>query len=272
MIKSQKTIRRKLDQLSPEIPWTHHFNLNGVETITPEQDEKFYKKSTAAKRLGELALTYYQTFSEGLPLSKARILDVASAEGAMSVAFSQAGAKEVVGVEGRKLYIDRGNLALEVLGIKNVRYIQGDVRKLDPEDMGTFDFVINSGILHHLGQDDFFPFLSSMAAITKGTMFLYTHVSTPKGVVDFRLKGPVKASGEFDGYLLQEHKEDATPEERERQVRASLDNTYSFWADEENLIRALKKVGFKFISKVFEPHAFAGYENRNLRVIYIAKK
>lgn len=151
-----------------------------------------------------------------------------------------------------------------------VRIFQGDVRKID-SSLGPFDFTICSGILHHLGQGDFFPFLQSMAALTQGTFFLYTHVSTPDGIGMFRLKGPVKAD-DFEGYLFQEHADNATPQERQQQVRASLDNTLSFWATEESLVSALKKAGFNFVCKIFAPHAFGGYANRNLRVIFICRK
>lgn len=265
-------IRERLASLDSSVPWTHHFEIAGVETITPDIDEKFYKKSIAAKGLGNLALHYHRIFSEGRPLSETRVLDVASAEGGLSVAFAQAGAKEVLGVEGRRIYVDRANFVAEALELSNFSTVLGDVRAISTQTHGQFDFTINSGILHHLGQPDFLPFLQSMADVTRDAMFLYTHVSTPAAVSDFRLKGPVKAAGEYEGYLLQEHPEDASPEEREAQVRASLDNTYSFWATEESLIAALKKVGFKTIVKMFEPHIFGGYVNRNLRVVFLCKK
>jgi hypothetical protein len=269
---SAEEVRTALDKLNPEIPWTHHFELAGVETITAEQDEKFYKKSSAAKNLGKLALVYQRAFSGGRPLSETRVLDVASAEGGLSVEFAEAGAQEVVGIEGRQLYISRAEFVLEALGLKNVSYRLGDVRHISRATHGEFDFTINSGILHHLGQEDFFPFLQAMGEVTRDVMFLYTHVSTPAAVEDFRLKGPVQAAGEFEGYLLQEHAEDASAEQREQQVRASLDNTYSFWATEESLIRALKRVGFGLIAKIMEPHVFGSYVNKNLRVIFVCKK
>ncbi|MFL6722360.1 MAG: class I SAM-dependent methyltransferase [Sphingomonas sp.] len=269
---SAEAVREGLSTLNPEVPWTHHFEIAGVETITPAIDEKFYKKSIAAKGLGNLALHYHRIFSEGRPLSATRVLDVASAEGGLSIAFAQAGAKEVVGVEGRRLYVDRANFVAKALSLSNVSTFLGDVRAISVNDHGKFDFTINSGILHHLGQSDFLPFLQAMADVTTDAMFLYTHVSTPAAVSDFRLKGPVVAAEQFEGYLLQEHAEDATAEEREAQVRASLDNTYSFWATEESLIAALKSVGFRTIVKMFEPHVFGGYVNRNLRVVFLCKK
>jgi 2-polyprenyl-3-methyl-5-hydroxy-6-metoxy-1,4-benzoquinol methylase len=145
--------------------------------------------------------------------------DVASAEGGISVAFAQAGAKEVVGIEGRELYVSRAKFVTEALRVIGVQYELGDVRQISRERHGEFDFTINSGILHHLGQDDFYPFLDAMAQVTRDTMFLYTHVSTPDAVAKFRLRGPVMAAGKFEGFLLQEHAENASREEREEQVK-----------------------------------------------------
>jgi 2-polyprenyl-3-methyl-5-hydroxy-6-metoxy-1,4-benzoquinol methylase len=263
-----EVIKAALANLQPSIPWAHHFNLHGVETITREYNEQFYNKAQAVKILGQLGLIYYKTFSQGLPLSEARVLDVASAEGGLSVEF--AGAKEVIGIEGRQLYVNRANFVKDTLGLPNVRFVQGDVRKIDP-GIGPFDFTICSGILHHLGSNDFFSFLLSMAALTAGTFFLYTHVSAPDAVTKFRLEGPVKADG-FDGFHFREHADHATVKQREELVRASLDNTFSFWATEESLVAALKKAGFNFVCKMFEPHAFGGYANRNIRVIFICRK
>jgi len=269
---SADEVRKALSELDPATPWTHHFELAGVETISPDIDEKFYKKSMAAKNLGRLALVYQQCFSGGKPLSESRILDVASAEGGLSACFIEAGAKEVIGVEGRQLYVERANFIARALDMPNFKVELGDVRHISKATHGEFDFTINSGILHHLGQEDFLPFLRAMGDVTRDVMFLYTHVSTPEAVRDFRLKGPVKVADRYDGYLLQEHAEDATPEEREAQVRASLDNTYSFWATEESLIAALKSVGFGLVAKIMEPHVFGSYINKNLRVIFVCKK
>ncbi|MFN9499534.1 MAG: class I SAM-dependent methyltransferase [Erythrobacteraceae bacterium] len=265
-------IREELGKLDPGTPWTHHFDLCGVETITPDMDEKFYKKSMAAKNLGRLALIYHQCFSGGKALADTRVLDVASAEGGLSACFVEAGAKEVVGVEGRQLYVDRANLVSRALNLTNMKVHLGDVRHINKQTYGEFDFTINSGILHHLGQDDFLPFLQAMGEVTRDVMFLYTHVSTPEAVRDFRLKGPVKVADRFEGYLLQEHAEEASTEERIAQVRASLDNTYSFWATEEALIAALKSVGFGLVAKIMEPHVFGSHLNKSLRVIFICKK
>lgn len=265
-------IRRELEVLSHGIPWAHHLDLNGVETISKEQDEKFYNKAIGLKKFSDLGLKLFRVYSELRDLSKARVLDVASGEGGMSIAFAKAGAAEVLGVEGRPLYVERATFAARVLGVNNVRFMQGDVRKLDPGTLGQFDLVFVSGILHHLGQEDFWSFLNSISKVTKDMLFLYTHVSTADAVKNFRLQGPVTIDHGATGYLYREHADDATAEERVNQVRASLDNTFSFWATEESLLKALSRVGFGLVTKVFYPHPFSNYVDQNLRAVLVAKK
>lgn len=268
----QAAVRQGIASLQEGIPWTHHFDIAGVETTSLARDEKFYKKSMGAKLLGELALQYCRIFSEAKSIEGLRVLDIASAEGGHSIEFAQAGAREVVGVEGRQLYVDRANFVASTLGVPNVRFRLGDVRKMDQAELGQFDVTICFGILHHLGEEDFVPFLARLSELTSDVLMLYTHVSTAEAVADFRLEGPRTVGEGLTGYLLREHADGADQAEREAQVRASLDNTFSFWATEESLVRALKQSGFAFVAKVYEPHIFGGHVNRNLRVILIAKK
>jgi hypothetical protein len=271
-LQDQDQIRAALARLDPATPWTHHFNIQGVETISAATNEKFYKKSIGLKKIGELALQYCRVFSEAGGVKGLRVLDVASAEGGQSIAFARAGAREVVGIEGRRLYVDRANFVTAALGVENAKFSLGDVRKIDVGALGEFDFVICSGILHHLGAEDFLPFLKLMGQLTRDTFFLYTHVSNPDSIRDFGLAGPHEIATGITGYLFREHADGATASEKEQQVRASLDNTFSFWATEESLVRALSASGFRFVAKMFEPHAFGGYRDRNIRVIFVAKK
>jgi hypothetical protein len=265
-------VRQGLAALNDDIPWTHHFDIGGVQTTSAARDEKFYRKSLGAKQLGEHALQYCRVFSNAKSIQGLRVLDIASAEGGHSIEFARAGAREVVGVEGRQLYVDRARFVADALEAPNVRFLLGDVRKMDPAELGQFDVTLCFGILHHLGEQDFLPFLQRLGELTSDVLMLYTHVSTPEAVVDFRLEGPRTVGEGLTGYLLREHADEAGQAEREAQVRASLDNTFSFWATEESLVRALKLSGFGFVAKIFEPHIFGSHVNRNLRVILIAKR
>ena len=264
-------IRSGLATLEPDIPWTHHFDLgHGIETITKD-NEKYYKKSIGLGKLGDLVseLVKHHTINRGL--NGLRVLDVASAEGRHSISMAQQGAS-VVGIEGRELYVRRAQFAAKALGCENVSFLQDDVRSIDKEAAGQFDMVLCSGILHHLDRGSFRSFLSDLSSLTSDTLIIYTHISTPESVKQFGLQGPVRLPGGYEGHLFQEHKKNASKEERQRTVRASLDNTMSFWAKKDSLIRCLSDVGFSAIYDVLKPHIFSNPLNASFRPILIARK
>jgi 2-polyprenyl-3-methyl-5-hydroxy-6-metoxy-1,4-benzoquinol methylase len=146
-------IQQQLLALSPETPWAHLFEFApGIFSVTPE-NAQFFGKATGLKRVGDVLLQIAELQVRGHSLAGKKVLDLACGEGGHSVQFAEKGAI-VLGVEGRKLYVDRARFAAEAMGQTQVKIVQGDVRKLDPA-LGTFDVVVFSGILHHLGIDDF---------------------------------------------------------------------------------------------------------------------
>ena len=82
------------------MPWTHHFEVSGVPTISEKVNEKFFKKAKGLKELGEICVQLANNFSAGNTISGKRVLDIACGEGGHSVQFAQAGASEVIGIEG----------------------------------------------------------------------------------------------------------------------------------------------------------------------------
>lgn len=269
---TSEDVRASLAELDQGIPWAHHFNLCGVDTISAEQNEQFYRKSVGTKKLIELALFYCRMFSQTGDVRDRRVLDVACGEGAYSLAFAEAGAVEVTGVEGRQLAVDRARFVAAALEIPNVRFVQGDARCMVAAGVLPAHITLCVGILHHLGPEDFLPFLQSLGELTEDVLFLYTHVSSVPAIKEFELIGPLKVQAGMTGYLKVDHSAAITRQDMGSHVRSSLDNRYAFWADEEALVRGLKAAGFSTILKAFEPHAFSKQNDRNTRVILIARK
>lgn len=263
-------IKRRLAELSPETPWAHLMEFApGTFSVTPE-NEKFYRKATGLSMVGELLMDIAKMQVSGHSLQGKRVLDLACGEGGHSVQFAREGA-QVTGVEGRQLYVERARFAAEAMGQQSrIEIVQGDVRKL-PADFGTFDITVFSGILHHLGQADFDAMVEELGRVTGDILLIYTHISTDLSVKNHRLQGPVKTDRGREGFLFREHKDNASAKEREEQVRASLDNTFSFWAREESLVDALRSAGFRLILKAVYPHVF-GWEGASYRPILICKK
>lgn len=269
---SPDEIRARMNELTPGIPWAHHFDFGaGIETVTPE-DEKFHAKAIGLKKIGQLIMTVVREELGQRTIDAARVLDIACAEGEHSISLARAGA-EVVGIEGRDLYLERARFAAEVLGVSDrTTFVKGDVREMNPEQLGTFDLVIASGILHHLNVEAFETFLGSVYALTRDIAVIYTHVSTDFARANHRLDGPVESASGYRGYLFREHADDATDQQKMNKVRASLDNPQSFWAEKGELMRALEATGFRTVMQVMKPHVFSRFDQADYRPILICRR
>ncbi len=269
---SEAEIKAGLAKLDPKTPWAHHFDLgHGIETVLPEVGQ-FYRKAIGLKEFGELFPAVLRGYMGGRQSFEGlRCLDLGAAEGIHSIGMAQRGAKEVVGIEGRQLYVDRASFIAKAKGLDNVRFQLGDVRKLPPS-LGQFDFVLCSGLLHHLDRDAFIPFTKSLFDLTGDTLLLYTHVSSEWVDKKFKLKPTDPVAGVYSGSLFQEHAEDSSQAERTKQVRASLDNVYSFWAREDALMQRFVEVGFKSIVKLYEPAFVKTYTERVFRGIWVLRR
>jgi SAM-dependent methyltransferase len=266
---NSEEIKKRLNELSPETPWAHLFEFApGLFSVTPE-NEKFYRKAVGLHKVGELLVQIAESQVHGHSLQGKRLLDLACGEGGHSIQFAKRGAK-VLGVEGRTLYMERATFAAQVLGQSDIEFTHGDVRKLAPQ-LGQFDVIMFSGILHHLAVEDFDGMITELGRLSKDLLLIYTHVGSDLAVKNHRLRGPVRTPAGREGYLFREHSDDASAQQREQKVRASLDNTFSFWAREDHLIDALRTAGFSIVLKVMCPHVFSG-DAASYRPILIAKK
>lgn len=269
---SDAQIQQRLSELKPDIPWANHYVLgSGIETVTADAGH-FYGKAMGLKAFTDLLPGILRKHMGRESFSGLRCLDIGSAEGIHAIFMAEQGAREVIGLEGRRLYVDRSNFVAEAKGLTNVRFVQNDVRTLDAAAFGQFDFVLCSGLLHHLDADAFVHFTQAMADVTGDTLVLYTHTATDWAVDHFQLKESARVAGQYEGFLFREHKDGATPEQKERQVRASLDNTFSFWARESSLVRRLVEVGFKSILKVYEPVFTKTFNEREFRALWVLSK
>lgn len=265
-------ITSRLSELEPGIPWANHYVLgSGIETVTAEAGH-FYGKAMGLKAFTDLLPGILRKHMGIDSFAGLRCLDIGSAEGLHAMFMGEQGAREVIGLEGRQLYVDRSNFIAEAKGLDNVRFLQNDVRTLDPAAFGQFDFVLCSGLLHHLNGEAFVHFTQAMADVTGDTLVLYTHTATDWAVNHFKLTESARVANRYDGFLFREHKDEATPEQRTRQVRASLDNTYSFWARESSLVRRLVEVGYKSILKVYEPVFTQTFNEREFRALWVLSK
>ncbi len=88
--------------------------------------------------------------SQGGSLKGKRVLDIACNSGFWSLQCALLGA-EVVGFDARPELIEQANLLKSIIGLDNVDFRVLDFWDMSPEALdGTFDVVLNLGILYHL--------------------------------------------------------------------------------------------------------------------------
>jgi SAM-dependent methyltransferase len=79
-----------------------------------------------------------------------RVLDIACNSGFWSLQCALLGA-EVVGFDARAELIEQANLVKSIVGLNNVEFKVLDFWDMSPQSLGgTFDIVLNLGILYHL--------------------------------------------------------------------------------------------------------------------------
>ena len=92
----------------------------------------------------------YLLASNGGTLEGLRVLDIACNSGFWSLQCALLGA-QVVGFDARQELIDQANLVKSVVAVDNVDFQVLDFMDMTPEALGgTFDVVLNLGVLYHL--------------------------------------------------------------------------------------------------------------------------
>ncbi|MDI6804241.1 MAG: class I SAM-dependent methyltransferase [Bacteroidota bacterium] len=254
------------EEIQKLLPFTaHRIQIkNGIWTIPEGGDDPYSALSTRV--VIERA---------GRSLAGKRILDLGCLEGGYSAAFSQMGAKEVVGIEVRKANINRCLLVKQCLGLENLHFHQEDVRNVSSDRFGKFNIVFAAGILYHL--DDPYTFLKNISEMTLDFALIDTHIANKTSFghgCSSVLVEKTFESQKFIGREAREYPKGMKNAELEKHVWTSWGNPTSFWLTEESLVKMLGEVGFGYISKVYVPQGYRCGDNckEECRVIIVAKK
>jgi ubiquinone/menaquinone biosynthesis C-methylase UbiE len=182
----------------------------------------------------------------GKPLAEARVLDLACLEGQYGIEFAMHGAT-VLGIEIRESNIVKARYAQQELGLKNIRFIQDDVRNLSRAKFGGFDIVICSGILYHLDIPDVFDFIRRIYEVSDRLTVIDTQIA-------LSARAHVTNAGRtYSGLWYREHEEGADRAKKYADVWASIDNVKSFWFTHPSLCNLVADVGFTSMLRVEEP-------------------
>lgn len=192
-----------------------------------------------------------------------RILDLACLEGLFAIEFARLG-HETVGLEVREQHLAKAEFVRHALGLDLCRFVQGDVRHIPPE-LGSFDVTLCAGILYHLDFPDCVTFLRDIAARTNDLLiidshFAYDHIHTSVLPLSPMLDCEF-IEQTYRGRRIVEHAEHVSDtEKRTTHGWASIDNNFSLWLAEQDVVRILNQSKFELVVRKF-PNA--EYEGQN---------
>ncbi|MBI3447893.1 MAG: class I SAM-dependent methyltransferase [Acidobacteria bacterium] len=183
------------------------------------------------------------------PFEDLRILDLGCGEGVYAIEASLRGA-EVLAVDARTGRMEQGAACAARHGLANVRFVQGDVRNVTRDGVGSFDVVYLLGLLYHLDAPDLFAVLEKVHDLCDGVLVVDTLVSlTAECEVAWRDRT-------YQGRRVREH-EDGDPDDvRRGRALRSIDNTFSLRLTRRSLLSALHDAGFTSVCEghvPFEP-------------------
>jgi len=117
-------------------------------------------------------------------LTGKRVLDVGAWNGAFSFECERRGASEVVAYSLENPEVTGFARLKELLGSR-VKYVQGSVYSLAPEELGAFDLILFFGVLYHLR----YPLLGidRIRTVSRGDVLIETHTVTSR----FLLRSPL---------------------------------------------------------------------------------
>jgi SAM-dependent methyltransferase len=180
----------------------------------------------------------------GKPIGQARVLDLACLEGHYAIEFALHGA-EVMAIEIRDDNIAKARYAKEQLGLDRLTLVQDDVRNISVAKYGRFDVIICAGLIYHLDAPDVFHFTERMAEMC-------TRLTIIESQMSLHDHDCVEHNGnKYFGLWYQEHRPDATPEEKAADNWASIDNVRSFWFTPVSMTNLIAHAGF---TSCFECH------------------
>lgn len=247
--------RRMAEIIERHGKWTaHRVRLHeGVYTTGLEEHHDVHSLRRVAQIVSDNA---------PVPMENLRVLDLGCLEGGYAIEMALNGAR-VVGIEGRAINIEKARFAQDILGLKNIEFIQDDVRNLSRARYGQFDVVLCLGILYHLDFPDVPDFVGRVSEVCGHFSVIDTTVSLFGGV-----------SADWNGHTYRGHRwhefsPETTEEEKARNAWGPIGNITSFALTRPSLFNLLKHVGF---TSVYECHVPSDVGNYRDRLTLLARK
>jgi SAM-dependent methyltransferase len=201
------------------------------------------------------------------------IVDLGCLEGGFTLGFAALGADRAVGIEARKVSVERCELARDLLGLANATFVRGDVKE-ELVRLGRFEVVFAAGILYHVA-DPATLLVEMRRACTELTL-IDTHVARPDvsshGCSE--LVSRTFGGREYRGRMFPEYAADGSDGDVEDMVWAAWGDSAAFWPLEDDLVAMIGDAGFASVEKVdlvAEGRAATWYVDQTNRVVYLAR-
>ena len=181
------------------------------------------------------------------PLDTIKVLDLGSLDGQFSLEFAYHGS-DVIGLEIREDNVAKSNFCKDNLKLKNVQFIQDDVRNISVEKYGKYDVIICSGLLYHLTGYDSIELMPKMYEMTDNILIVDTHIALePKDT------WTTPSGKSYNGKTFTEHTADESDDLKESRILASSGNDDSFWFTRPSLVNLMLDSGFTSVYEAFGP-------------------
>ena len=198
------------------------------------------------------------------------IVDLGCLEGAFATEFARLGALSI-GIEARKISIERCELVRQLTGLTNVRFIHADVKEELPRWEKQIDVVFLAGLLYHV--NDPYSLLKTVYHTAKNAIVIDTHIAHPdtsshncSEVITRTYDGR-----EYKGRLFGEYDPSWSREALEKLLWAAWSDDVAFWPLELDLMRMLKQIGFRVVEKVTPPAGIPWQTDHSNRVLVVCR-
>ena len=218
-----KFIRHRTTWLEQEFakrgPWLTRFTIDG----------KPYGGERCAEEDARIP-PFFDNFPEAHS-----VLELGCLEGGQTFELAKRPGVHVLAIEGRGSSIERARFVQELLGIKNVNFVLGNLETIDLTRFGKFDAVFCCGILYHVPEP--WKLVEKIRAVTT-KLYIWTHYAAED-----------KADQVVNGFRGCWYQECGLGD-----PQSGL-SPRSFWPTFQSLQDILKQYGFTIIKIVAnEPH------------------